>query len=138
MGVSVLLRFFISSNEFATLLTPSSVYMKRTPCTTMGPMIPKEMKYDLHYSDVRGDVLPQPYGTNTSCSIEDFPSLYYVYEYIVSHIIKVTAFTRYNHTFCLNEIGSSIIKLYIYIYIYIYIHVESFARKMSIKDKECS
>ena len=25
--------------------------------TTMGPTIPKEMKYNLHYGDVRGDVL---------------------------------------------------------------------------------
>ena len=25
----------------------------------MGPMIPKEMKYNLHYGKVRGDVLPQ-------------------------------------------------------------------------------
>ena len=32
----------------------------------MGPMIPKEMKYNLHYSEVRGDVLPPPHGTNTS------------------------------------------------------------------------
>ena len=34
----------------------------------MGPMIPKEMKYNLPYGDVRGDVLPPPHGTNTSCS----------------------------------------------------------------------
>ena len=27
---------------------------------TMGPMIQKEMKYNLHYCDVRGDVLPPP------------------------------------------------------------------------------
>ena len=32
----------------------------------MSPMIPKEMKYNLHCGDVRGDVLPPPYGTNTS------------------------------------------------------------------------
>ena len=32
----------------------------------MGLMIPKEMKYNLHYGDVRGDVLPPPHGTNTS------------------------------------------------------------------------
>ena len=34
--------------------------------TAMGPMIPKEMKYNLHYGDVRGDVLPPPNDTNTS------------------------------------------------------------------------
>ena len=28
------------------------------------------MKYNLHYGKVRGDVLPPPYGTNTSCSVE--------------------------------------------------------------------
>ena len=28
----------------------------------MGPMIPKEMKYNLHYGEVRGDVLPPPHG----------------------------------------------------------------------------
>ena len=33
-------------------------------------MIPKEMKYNLHYGDVREDVLPPPHGTNTSCSLE--------------------------------------------------------------------
>ena len=32
-------------------------------------MIPKEMKYNLHYGKVRGDVLPPPQGTNTSCSV---------------------------------------------------------------------
>ena len=35
----------------------------------MGPSIPKEMKYELHYGDVRGGVLPPPHGTNTSCSV---------------------------------------------------------------------
>ena len=34
----------------------------------MGPMILKEMKYNLHYGNVRGDVLRPPHGTNTSCS----------------------------------------------------------------------
>ena len=29
-------------------------------------MIPKEMKYNLHYDDVRVDVLPPPHGTNTN------------------------------------------------------------------------
>ena len=36
-------------------------------------MIPKEMKYNLHYGDVRGDVrgddLPPSHGTNTSCCV---------------------------------------------------------------------
>ena len=32
-------------------------------------MIAKEMKYKLHYDDVRGDVLPPPHGNNTSCSL---------------------------------------------------------------------
>ena len=36
---------------------------------TMGPMIPKGMKYNLHYGEVRGDVLRQPHDTNTSCSV---------------------------------------------------------------------
>ena len=34
--------------------------------TTMGPLVPQEMKYNLHYGDVRGDVLPPPHNTNTS------------------------------------------------------------------------
>ena len=32
-------------------------------------MIPKEMEYNLHYGDVRGDVPLPPHGTNTSCSV---------------------------------------------------------------------
>ena len=32
-------------------------------------MILKEMKYNLHYGNVRGDVLPPPRGTNTSYSV---------------------------------------------------------------------
>ena len=37
----------------------------------MGSMILKEMKHtcNLHYGEVRGDVLRPPHGTNTSCSI---------------------------------------------------------------------
>ena len=35
----------------------------------MGPMIPKEMIYNLHYGKVRGDILPPPHGTNTSYSV---------------------------------------------------------------------
>ena len=37
--------------------------------TSMGPMIPKEIKYNLHYGEVWGDVLRSPHGTNTSCSV---------------------------------------------------------------------
>ena len=36
---------------------------------TMGPMILKEMKHNLHYGKVRGDVLLPSHGTNTSCSV---------------------------------------------------------------------
>ena len=41
--------------KFATLLTPSSIYMSRTPFQIYhnGPKIPKEMKYKLHCVDVR-------------------------------------------------------------------------------------
>ena len=35
----------------------------------MGPMIPKEMKYNLHYGDVLEAVLPPPQGTKTSYSV---------------------------------------------------------------------
>ena len=38
-------------------------------------MIPKEMKYNLHYGDVREDALPPPHGTNTSCSVLNKPLL---------------------------------------------------------------
>ena len=37
--------------------------------TTMGPIITKEMKYNLHYGEVRGIVLRPPDGTSTSCTI---------------------------------------------------------------------
>ena len=39
----------------------------------MDPMIPKEMKYILHYGKVKygEDVLPTPHGTNTSCIVEN-------------------------------------------------------------------
>ena len=33
------------------------------------PKDPKEMKYNLHYGKVRGDILPPPHGTNTGCSV---------------------------------------------------------------------
>ena len=72
MGVSVLLRLFISSNDVCN--TAYALYRIHEQnsifkCTTMGPMIPKEMKYNLHYGDERGDVLPPPHGTNTGCSV---------------------------------------------------------------------
>ena len=35
----------------------------------MDLMIPKEMKYNLHYGKVRRDVLAPPHGTYTSCSV---------------------------------------------------------------------
>ena len=57
--------------KFATLLTPSGVYMSKTPFfkdTAIGPMIPKDMKYNLHCGEVRGNILPPSHGTNTSCS----------------------------------------------------------------------
>ena len=43
MGVSILLRLFISSNEVC-----NTAYVLLFKDTTMGPMIPKEMKYNLH------------------------------------------------------------------------------------------
>ena len=36
----------------------------------MGPMIAKEMRYNLHHGDVRGDVLPPPHGSNMSFSLK--------------------------------------------------------------------
>ena len=40
----------------------------------MGSTIPKKIKYNLHYdnlhyADLRDDVLPPPHGTNTSCCV---------------------------------------------------------------------
>ena len=44
--------------KFATLLRPSTVYMSRTPFSNrIGPMISKEMKYNLHYGEVLGDII---------------------------------------------------------------------------------
>ena len=34
--------------------------------TRMGSMIPKEIKYNLHYNDVRGEFLRPPHGTTPS------------------------------------------------------------------------
>ena len=56
MGVSVLLRLFISSNEvcnFAYAIWHIHEQNSIFKYTTMGPMIPKEMEYNLHYGDVR-------------------------------------------------------------------------------------
>ena len=72
MGVSVLLRLFISSNEVCNIAYALSRMYEQNSIfkyTTMCPMILKEMKYNLHYGDVRGDVLLPPHGTNTSCSV---------------------------------------------------------------------
>ena len=71
MEVSVLLGLFISSNEICN--TAYALYRTHEQnsifkYTTMGPMITEEMKYNLHYADVRGDVLSPPHDTNTSCS----------------------------------------------------------------------
>ena len=59
MGVSVLLRLFIGSNDNEVFITAYAFLCKNEQnsifkYTTMGPMIPKEMKYNLHYCDVRG------------------------------------------------------------------------------------
>ena len=62
MGVSSLLRLFISSNEvYDTAIHKQNSIFKDTET---GPMIPKEIKYNLHYDEVR-----VPHGTNTSCSV---------------------------------------------------------------------
>ena len=37
----------------------------------MGPMVPNEMKYNLNYGDVRGDVLPQPQENHRRTSKEE-------------------------------------------------------------------
>ena len=42
----------------------------------MGPMIQKEMKYNLHYGNVRGDVLPPPHGTTPAAPDYKLSSLY--------------------------------------------------------------
>ena len=52
MGVSVLLRLFVSSNEVCnTAYALYSIHEQNSifKDSTMGPMIPKEMKYNLHY-----------------------------------------------------------------------------------------
>ena len=59
MGVSVLLRLFISNNVVCN--TAYALYRIHEQnsifkYTTLGRMIPKEMKYNLHYGNVRGKV----------------------------------------------------------------------------------
>ena len=63
----------------------------------MGPMIPKEMKYNLYYGKVRGDVLPPPHGTNTSCSV-------------VKKNVKKIAFGNKEHTTD-KKMGVSVLSL---------------------------
>ena len=60
MGVSVLLRLFISSNEvcdtaYALLRKHEQNFIFKY--TTVDPVIQKEMNYNLHYGIGRGDVL---------------------------------------------------------------------------------
>ena len=58
--------------KFATLLTPSSVYMSRTPFSNTpqwAQWSQRKCKYNLHCGDVWYDVQPPPNGTNTSCSV---------------------------------------------------------------------
>ena len=57
MGVSVLLRLFISSSEVCNIayaLYRIHEQNSNFKDPTMGPMIPKEMKYNLHYGKVFG------------------------------------------------------------------------------------
>ena len=59
MRVLVLLRLFISSHEVCnTAYTLQRIHEQNSifKDTTMSPMIPKEMKYNPHYGEVRGDV----------------------------------------------------------------------------------
>ena len=58
--------------KFATLLMPSRVYMSTTPFQSYHnvPNDPKEIEYNLHYGEVRGDVLRPPHATNASCNSE--------------------------------------------------------------------
>ena len=58
--------------KFATLLTLSSVHMSRTPFPNIqhwAQLGLKEIKFNLHYGEVPGDVLPASHGTYTSCSV---------------------------------------------------------------------
>ena len=73
MDVSVLLRLLKSSSEvyntaYALLRTHEENSSFKD--TTMGPVTPKEMKYNLHYGEVRRDVLSPPHGTITKVKIK--------------------------------------------------------------------
>ena len=55
MGVSVLLRLFISSNEvYNTAYALLRIHEQNSisKYTTLGPVIPKKMKYNLHHGDL--------------------------------------------------------------------------------------
>ena len=70
MGVSVLLRVFISSNEVCnTAYAPKRIHEQNSvfKYTTMGQMIPKEMKHNLHCGDVWGDVLKKSIYIKWTC-----------------------------------------------------------------------
>ena len=56
MGVSVLLRLFRRSNVCNTANARKRIHEHNSifKYTTIGPMIPKKMKYNLHYGNVRG------------------------------------------------------------------------------------
>ena len=50
----------------------------------MGSMIPKEIKYSLHYDDVRGDFLRPPHGTTpANVSFYDYYVDVFNYLYVV-------------------------------------------------------
>ena len=76
MGGSVLLRLFISYNEVCnTAYALQRIHEQDSifKDSTMGPMIPKEMKYNLHYGKVLGDVLQLPIaGKELICLIISF------------------------------------------------------------------
>ena len=67
MEASVLLRLFISCGDvYNTADALYRIHEQKSifEDTRMGLVIPKEIKYNLHYGDVRGDVLQPPHGTN--------------------------------------------------------------------------
>ena len=57
--------------KFAVPPTPSSVIMSRTQYQIYhnGSYDPPKKEYNLHYGDVRGDVLSRPHDINISCSV---------------------------------------------------------------------
>ena len=72
MGVSVLLRQFISSNEACN--TAYALWrIHEQNCifkdTKTGAVIPKETKYNLHYGEVREMFYGHHTALNTSCSV---------------------------------------------------------------------